>query len=65
MNYTYQNYMLEIAQKEFFLGTQNFNDTSESNEEVLTLLNIIKNVMSSAAEEELGEFFTTPKQGNQ
>ena len=63
MNYTYQNYMLEMAQKEFFLGTKNFNDTSESNEEILTLPNIIKNVMSSAAEEELGELFHNSKTG--
>ena len=34
--------MLEVAQEEIFLRYKNFNDTRESNGEILTLSNIMK-----------------------
>ena len=49
----------------FFLVSQIFNDTSKPNGEILTIFNIMKNVMSSAVEAEVGNLFLMPKQGNQ
>ena len=39
---TYQNYMQEVAQEDFLLGSKDFNITNETYVSILTLSNIMK-----------------------
>jgi hypothetical protein len=46
----------------FFLGTNNYKDAKENNGAILTISQIIKNVMASAAEAECGALFINTKE---
>jgi hypothetical protein len=46
----------------FFMGSTNYNDSKENNGAILTISQIIKNVMASAAEAECGALFINTKE---
>ena len=56
------SYLLELKAHirsgvHFFVGSQNFKNTRETNDDVHTVSNIMKNVMGSASEVEAGALF--------
>ena len=63
MHHTCKDYTLEIAKETILLGYKDFNNTREYNREILTLSKIMINVISSAAELEVGALFHNAKAG--